>query len=114
MDKLVRKAQRQHRVRKKLRRNPDHIRLSVYRSNQYVYAQLIDDQAGTTLAAMSERMLTDKTLTRMDRARTVGLELAKKAKEHKITSVVFDKGSYAYHGRVKAIAEGAREGGLSF
>jgi large subunit ribosomal protein L18 len=116
------KLQRQRRVRKKLLRSSTKVRLSVFRSNQYVYAQLIDDTKGKTLATVSEKVL-NKDLpagrqgaktSRMERARTVGVELAKKALAQKVSQVVFDKGSYAYHGRVKAIAEGAREGGLSF
>lgn len=115
MDKITQKVQRQRRVRKKLLRNAGVIRLSVFRSNQYVYAQLIDDASGKTLATISEKSLGNTAQgTRMERAKTVGRELAKKAKAKKVSRVVFDKGSYAYHGRVKALAEGAREGGLSF
>lgn len=115
MDKNARKLQRQRRVRKKLRLNADAVRLSVFRSNRFVYAQLIDDKDGKTLASVSQKTLkTEKGMTPTEAARMVGMELAKKAQDKKITNVVFDKGSYAYHGRVKAIAEGAREGGLSF
>lgn len=115
MNKITQKLQRQRRVRKKLRRIPGVVRLSVFRSNQYVYAQLIDDAAGKTLATVSEKVLNaEKGVSSMDRAKNVGKEIAKKATEKKVTKVVFDKGSYAYHGRVKAIAEGAREGGLTF
>jgi large subunit ribosomal protein L18 len=115
MHNTIQKLQRQRRTRKKLLRSAAKVRLSVFRSNQYVYAQLIDDVQGKTLATVSEKSLAkDTKATRMDRAKTVGMELAKKAKEQKVSTVVFDKGSYAYHGRVKAIAEGAREGGLSF
>jgi large subunit ribosomal protein L18 len=115
MNKITQKVQRQRRVRKKLLRRTGRIRLSVFRSNQYIYAQLIDDAAGKTLATISEKKLTEaKKATRLERARSVGMEVAKIAKEKKVGAVVFDKGSYAYHGRVKAMAEGAREGGLSF
>ena len=115
MKQIAAKLQRQRRVRKKLLRVPGVIRISVFRSNQYVYAQLIDDAAGKTLATVSEKQLTaDAKKTRMERARSVGQEIAKKAAEKKVNKVVFDKGSYAYHGRIKAIAEGAREGGLTF
>jgi large subunit ribosomal protein L18 len=115
MDKNRQKIQRQKRVRRKLRANGTVVRLSVHRSNQYISAQLIDDSAGKTLAFFSEQQLGDaKKGTRMERAHSVGMELAKKAKEKKVTVIVFDKGSYAYHGRVKAVAEGAREGGLDF
>ncbi len=94
--------------------NTGAVRLSVFRSNKYIYAQLIDDTAGKTLASVNEKQLSKAAGTAVERARTVGLELAKKATAQKVQKVVFDKGSYAYHGRVKAIAEGAREGGLSF
>lgn len=115
MKQITQKLQRQRRVRKKLLRVPGVVRISVFRSNQYVYAQLIDDAAGKTLATVSEKQLkTDAAKTRMERAKTVGQEIAKKAVEINVKKVVFDKGSYAYHGRVKAIADGAREGGLTF
>jgi large subunit ribosomal protein L18 len=112
MNKNDHKIQRQQRTRKKLAVS-NRIRLSVHRSNQYVYAQIIDDAKGVTLATVSEKILAGKG-TRMEKAKTVGVEIAKKAKAKKVTNVVFDKGSYSYHGRVKAVAEGAREGGLSF
>lgn len=111
--KQPQQTQRQHRIRTKLRRNPERVRLSVHRSNRYVYAQIIDDVTGTTIVSVSERTLQGAG-SRMESARQVGVEIAKKAKEKKVTAVVFDKGAYAYHGRVKAIAEGAREGGLVF
>jgi len=88
-------------------------RLSVYRSNKFVYAQIIDDEKGTTLLGVSEKHLGDgKKTNKIDAAKEVGLLLAKKALEKKIKMVVFDKGSYAYHGIIQAFAEGAREGGL--
>lgn len=115
MHNNTQKTQRQRRVRKKLLRNAGTIRLSVFRSNRYMYAQLIDDAAGKTLATISEKSLGKEAKgTRMEQAKAVGIELAKQAKTKKVSRVVFDKGSYAYHGRVKALAEGAREGGLSF
>lgn len=115
MDKKTPKLQRQQRVRKKLRTHKDAIRLSVFRSNRYVYAQLIDDKQGKTVATVSEKALGTETKgNRLERAKAVGMELAKQAKAKKVSHVVFDKGSYAYHGRVKALADGAREGGLTF
>jgi len=107
-----RKVQRQSRIRAKLRSISDLPRLSVFRSNNYVYAQIIDDSSHKTLIGVSEAK--DQTGTKTERARVLGQELAKQAIDKKITKVVFDKGSYAYHGRVKALAEGAREGGLQF
>lgn len=103
---------RQERIRKNIRAVTTLPRLSVFRSNQHIYAQIIDDSAQKTLVAMTETKV--KTGTKIDRAKIVGQELAKAAVAKKITSVVFDKGSYKYHGRVKALAEGAREGGLTF
>lgn len=110
--KLHRKTTRQTRIRSKLRSISDLPRLSVFRSNNHVYAQIIDDSKRITLVGVSE----EKKLTgaKVDRARVVGQDIAKKALAKKIKKVVFDKGSYSYHGRVKALAEGAREGGLEF
>ncbi len=92
-------------------------RLSVYRSNKYIYAQLIDDEKGQVLLASSERQLNKgkfKKLTKTQRALVLGEELARKARRKKIKSVVFDRSGYKYHGRVRALAEGARKGGLKF
>ena len=88
-------------------------RLAVYRSNRYIYAQVIDDEAGHTLAAASsqEPALRTKSLT-VDTAAEVGKLVASRAKEAGIDTVVFDRGGFKYHGRVKALAEAAREGGL--
>lgn len=115
MNKQVQKLRRQARIRKKIRGTSDRPRLSVFRSNQYMYAQIIDDATGITLLSISEKKLakTDKA-SRLEKAKMVGLEVAKLAGEKKVKQVVFDKGRYAYHGRVKAVAEGAREGGLQF
>ncbi len=88
-------------------------RLMVLRSNKYLYAQVINDMDGKTVAGVSEKTITSEG-SRMDKARQLGKLLAEKAKAQKIEKVVFDRGSYAYHGLVKAVAEGAREGGLSF
>lgn len=95
-------------------------RLSVFRSNKAIYAQIIDDEKGKTLVAASERDLNKKTKkpknkkTKMEKAEMVGEVLAKKALKKKIKTIVFDRGKYPYHGRVKALAEGARKGGLKF
>jgi large subunit ribosomal protein L18 len=108
-------SQRQRRVRKELRSNSDRIRLSVHRSNVAIYAQLIDDTKRVTIVGVSEAHIkADKKMTKTEKAKLLGLELAKQAKEHKISMVSFDKGAYRYHGRVKALADGAREGGLVF
>jgi len=112
MKKITQKKQRQLRIRRKIRHTADSLRLTVYRSNKHIYAQIIDDVSQKTLASAFEKDIKEGNKT--DRAKTVGLAIAKAASEKKIKKVVFDKGSYAYHGRVKALAEGAREGGLTF
>lgn len=115
MNKSLQTIKRQKRIRTKIRGTSDRPRLSVFRSNQYMYAQIIDDVAGKTLLSVSEKTVgKDSKVTRLEKAKLVGLEAAKAASSKKVTQVVFDKGSYAYHGRVKAVAEGAREGGLTF
>ena len=117
MAKIKSKQERRRRVhrgiRKKIHGTPVRPRLSVYRSNNYIYAQLIDDIAGHTLVAASsqEDEITGDEPT--DESREVGRTLAERAQEEGITKAVFDRGGYRYHGRVRALAEGAREGGLS-
>ncbi len=108
---VTKRIKRQKRVRKKIRSVTTLPRLSVFRSNKRMYAQIIDDTKGVTLIGLAEKSLTGN---KTERARALGKEIAKLAKEKQITRVVFDKGRYAYHGRVKAFAEGAREGGLRF
>lgn len=104
------KLRRQKRVRAKL---SNRLRLSVFRSNRYISAQIIDDSKGETLLSVSEKELKEK-LPRTEKAKKLGMLLAEKSKKKKITEVVFDRGRFMYHGRVKALAEGAREGGLKF
>lgn len=105
-----------NRVRKIVTGGPERPRLAVFRSNKEIYAQLIDDLAGKTLAAASslEKEIADQKVTKSEQAKLVGSLIAKKAKECKIETVVFDRGGYLYHGRVKSLAEAAREGGLKF
>jgi large subunit ribosomal protein L18 len=108
--------QRRHaRVRKTLAGTEQRPRLAVYRSNRYIYAQVIDDAAGRTLAAASsqEKDLRSKTLT-VETAGEVGRIVAERAKAAGISAVVFDRGGFKFHGRVKALADGAREAGLEF
>lgn len=105
--KTKRFLQRKRRVRAKVFGTPNRPRLSVFRSNKYIYAQIINDEKGKTLASAGGKATVNE-------ASLVGETLAKKAKVKKITKVVFDKGGYKYHGRVKAVAEGARKGGLEF
>jgi large subunit ribosomal protein L18 len=101
-------------IRNKISGTPERPRLSVFRSNQYIYAQLIDDVNGNTLAAASSREADASQGTKGDQAKKVGQMLAEKAKAKNIETVVFDRAGYRYHGRVKALAEGARENGLKF
>lgn len=115
--KVVLRAKRKKRVRAKIRGTSVCPRLSVFRSNKSIYTQIIDDERGETLTAVSEKELGNnpsKKETKIVRARKVGQILAQKAKDRKIKTVVFDRGGYRYQGRVKSLAEGAREGGLVF
>ena len=106
------RTRRHGRIRTQVVGNASRPRLSVFRSNKFIYAQLIDDATGVTLAAASDVKGTKGKKT--ERAATVGTELAKAAKAKKIETVVFDRGGFLYAGRVKALAEAAREGGLKF
>lgn len=115
MKTLDRKIKRQIRIRKKIRGTEDRPRLSIFRSNRFIYAQLINDEKGATIVGISEKHLTEKAkLRKTELAKALGIMLAKKAIEKKIKKVVFDKGSYRYQGRVSALADGARKGGLEF
>lgn len=109
------KKLRQIRVRARVKGSSQKPRLSVFRSNKFIYAQIIDDDKNKTLLGISEKNLSLKDkLNKTNVSKELGLLIAKKALAKKINEVVFDRGSYKYHGRVKAIAEGAREGGLKF
>lgn len=106
-----------NRIRRRIYGTPDRPRLSVYRSNKDVYAQIIDDINGVTILSASSSHLDKKDvekLSKSERAHLVGKAIADKAKANKITTVTFDRSGYLYHGRVKSLAEGAREGGLKF
>jgi large subunit ribosomal protein L18 len=107
------KKKRQLRVRAKVKGTAQRPRLSVFRSNKAIYAQLINDEKGETLVSARESEV-EKEGTKTEKAVRVGEILAAKAKKMKLEKVVFDRGSYRYHGRVKALAEGARKGGLKF
>ena len=108
------RLRRRRRVRAKVRGSAERPRLSVFRSNRGMTAQLIDDVSGRTLAAATWTESDLKALQSMEQAKRVGELIAERGKAAGIESVVFDRGGYQYHGRVKALAEGAREGGLSF
>ena len=99
------------RVRKKVEGTPERPRLVIFRSDKHIYAQLVDDVAGKTLATVSSQKAEG---TKTAKATEVGKQIAARAKDQGITAVVFDRAGYRYHGRVKAVAEGAREGGLEF
>jgi large subunit ribosomal protein L18 len=108
------RLRRRRRVRAKVHGTAERPRLSVFRSNRGVQAQLIDDVAGRTLAAVNWTEPDLKGLARMEQATRAGTVLAERAKGAGIETVVFDRGGYRYHGRVKALADGAREAGLKF
>jgi large subunit ribosomal protein L18 len=105
-----------YRIRRKISGVAAKPRLSVFRSNTDIYAQLIDDNNGVTLAAASSKQkdIQAQKAPKTEKGKMVGAAIATKAKELGITTVVFDRGGYIYHGRVKAVADGAREGGLDF
>ena len=108
---------RHRRVRKKVIGSPERPRLAVYRSNRHIYAQVIDDVAGRTLAASSTLAVSEGQGAGGDpkaKAKAVGAQVAEKAKAAGVTRVTFDRGGFRYHGRVQALADGAREGGLEF
>ena len=107
-----RKVRKQKRVRSKIVGTNKRPRLSVHRTNTSTYAQLIDDAKKVTILTVSEKHLPEVGGTKTEKAKALGVLLAQKAKEKKIKEAVFDRGSYAFHGRVKAICEGAKEGGL--
>ncbi len=111
LEKRAHREKRRKRVRRKIAGTADRPRLSVYRSNVNIYAQLIDDDAARTLAAADSREVGEAE-NRKDAARKVGELIASKAKEAGIEVAVFDRGGNKYHGRIAALAEGAREGGL--
>jgi large subunit ribosomal protein L18 len=111
---ILRRKVRKLRIKSKLRLGEIVPRIAVYRSNKNLYAQLVDDVKGKTVAMVSTFEIKDKKITKTQKAQELGKTLAEKAKKLKIEKVVFDRGGFQYHGRVKALAEGAREGGLKF
>jgi large subunit ribosomal protein L18 len=114
LTKPQKRLRRRRRVRAKVRGSGERPRLSVYRSNRGVFAQLIDDDAGRTLASVSWTEPELRELDSMEQAKRAGQLLAERAKGAGVETCVFDRGGYRFHGRVAAIAEGAREGGLKF
>lgn len=116
-DKLKGREKRKKRIQKKIIGKTQKPRISVFRSSRFIYSQLINDVSGKTLVFATEKEIKNKKEgkhTKTEKAKLVGLLLGKKAEKLKVKSVVFDRSGYKYHGRVKALAEGAREGGLQF
>ncbi len=112
-NKVSRRFKIRQGIRKKVSGTVERPRLSVYKSNKSIYAQIIDDSTGHTLVSASSRELGEGSLT-VKTSKEVGKKLAEKASSSGIKTVVFDRSGYLYHGRVKALADGAREGGLKF
>ena len=116
LDSNAARLKRHKRVRAKISGTPERPRLNVFRSSKHIYAQIIDDVTGTTLVSAStlDKDLNIASTGNVEAAKAVGAAVAKRALEKNITSVVFDRGGYIYHGRVAALAEAARENGLQF
>lgn len=114
INKRIKKSKRHIRVRKKIAGTQKVPRLVVFRSNKHVYAQLINDANGVTIVAASDQKLAKVKVNKMELAKKVGLNLANLALKKNIKNVVFDRAGYKYHGRVKALADASRGGGLNF
>ena len=118
VDKNQKRLERHYSIRNKITGTPERPRLNIFKSSKHIYAQVIDDATGTTLASAStqDKELKDQVaeLTKKEAAKLVGKTVGERAKEKGINSVVFDRGGYLYHGRVQLLAEGARESGLEF
>lgn len=114
--KSTRRQNIRYRIRRKISGSATKPRLSVFRSNSEIYAQIIDDVNGVTIASASskDKDISAQKMNKVEKSKLVGEALARKAKDLGVTSVVFDRGGYLFHGRVKSLAEGAREGGLQF
>lgn len=114
---VIAREKRIKRIRKKIFGTPERPRLRVFKSSKHIYAQIIDDMSGHTLVSMStlqKDISSEELKGKMQKAKRVGMQLAALAKEKGINKIVFDRGGYLYHGRVKSLSEGAREGGLDF
>lgn len=114
--KVLRRQKIRYRIRHKISGTGETPRLSVFRSNTEIYVQLIDDESGKTLVSASsqDKDLKVQKVTKLEKSKMVGAAIARKASDLGISKVVFDRSGYLYHGRVKALADGAREGGLQF
>lgn len=116
-NKITGRERRHKRIRAKVSGNEERPRLSIFRSNKYIYAQIINDETGKTLVSVSDfggKTAKTKVKGKIESSKTVGAAIASLAKTKNISKVVFDRGGYLYTGRVRAVAEGAREGGLAF
>lgn len=109
---MTAKERRARRTRAKMEGTAERPRISVYRSNKFIYVQAIDDIGRKTVVGVASKQVAKAKTLKSDAAKATGVELAKRLKEKKITKGIFDRGSYLYHGRVKALAEGLREGGM--
>jgi len=118
VNRNVKRMERHYKIRNKIAGTPQRPRLNIYRSAKHIYAQVIDDATGVTLvsASTADKEIKDKVaeLTKSEAAELVGQTVGQRAKEKGIDTVVFDRGGYLYHGRVKLLADGARESGLEF
>lgn len=114
LSKTEKRLKIKRRVRRNIHGTAERPRLSVFRSNKEIYAQLVNDDEGVTLASASSRESGVKTGTKSDTAKAVGQAVAKKAIDKGIEKVIFDRNGFVYHGRIQALADGAREGGLKF
>jgi large subunit ribosomal protein L18 len=118
IDKNQKRQERHYSIRNKITGTPERPRLNVFKSSKHIYAQVIDDATGKTLVSCStqDKELKDKVaeLTKQDAAKLVGKTVGERAKDKGINTIVFDRGGYLYHGRVKLLADGARESGLEF
>jgi large subunit ribosomal protein L18 len=116
MDKVLRRQKIRYRIRRKTAGTNEKPRLSVFRSNNEIYVQIIDDETGKTLVSASskDKNINAQKVNKTEKSKLVGAAIARKATELGIAKVVFDRSGYLYHGRVKAVADGAREGGLQF
>jgi large subunit ribosomal protein L18 len=113
-DKIRKRVQRKKHIRKTLSGTPERPRMTVFKSNRYMYVQVIDDIAGVTVASASTREDACKFKRNVEGAAQLGEEIGKRLKEKNVASVVFDRNGYMYHGIVKAIADGARKAGITF
>ncbi len=114
VDKVKRRLRIRRSIRNKISGTSEQPRLSVFKSNKAIYAQIIDDEKGHTIVAVNSYQLGVKGNATVKTSKQVGEKLAEAAKASGVTSIIFDRGGYKYHGQVKALAEGAREGGLKF